>query len=103
MLIIDDIAASLSRGGPMGVEHKSSNNVFAVVANEEEQYSIWSAGSLPPVGWKLVDAYGAKEDCLAFINKTWIDMRPLSLRECIDNAKFQNFKSSTASRMDCAA
>lgn len=53
---------------------------FAVVVNQEEQYSIWPAGKTLPLGWKLVDKRGSKQDCLSYIKEVWTDMRPLSLR-----------------------
>jgi MbtH protein len=54
---------------------------FAVVINDEEQYSIWTAGGQPPAGWRATGFTGTKQDCLADIAKTWTDMRPRSLRE----------------------
>ena len=54
--------------------------VYAVVVNEEEQYSIWPDYKEIPAGWKVVGKTGAKADCLAYIAEVWTDMRPLSLR-----------------------
>jgi MbtH protein len=53
---------------------------FAVVVNDEEQYSIWAAGQDPPAGWRRAGFTGAKADCLAHIDQVWTDMRPRSLR-----------------------
>ena len=53
---------------------------FAVVLNDEEQYSIWAEGQEPPLGWRLAGFTGTKEDCLAHIDTVWTDMRPRSLR-----------------------
>ena len=33
-----------------------------------------------PAGWRAVGKTGFKKDCLAYIEKVWTDMRPLSLR-----------------------
>ncbi|MGO9454083.1 MAG: MbtH family protein [Candidatus Binataceae bacterium] len=54
--------------------------VFHVVINEEEQYSIWAANRPLPNGWRIVAAKGSREKCLAYIEKVWTDMRPASLR-----------------------
>jgi len=54
--------------------------LYEVVVNHEEQYSIWRQGTELPRGWRLVGKSGTKEDCLAYIKDVWIDMRPLSLR-----------------------
>jgi MbtH protein len=54
--------------------------LFKVVANAEEQYSIWFADRENPPGWTDVGKEGPKEECLAYIEEVWTDMRPLSLR-----------------------
>jgi MbtH protein len=56
---------------------------FAVVVNEEEQYSIWPADRDLPDGWRGVGVTGAKQQCLEHIEKVWTDMRPLSLRRAM--------------------
>jgi MbtH protein len=57
---------------------------YAVVINDEEQYSIWPADREPPAGWTAVGVSGPKADCLAHIEVVWRDMRPKSLRERMD-------------------
>ncbi|MEV0586297.1 MbtH family protein [Nonomuraea sp. NPDC050310] len=54
---------------------------FHVVRNDEEQYSIWPAGRDLPAGWRVAGPTGPKQECLAYIDETWTDLRPLSLRE----------------------
>lgn len=56
---------------------------YKVIVNEEEQYAIWPEYKEIPTGWKHGDKAGAKTDCLAYIQETWIDMRPLSVRQKI--------------------
>ena len=58
----------------------SDDQQFQVVANHEEQYSIWPAGRELPPGWTATGFAGARADCLAHIDEVWTDMRPLSLR-----------------------
>jgi MbtH protein len=60
---------------------------YRVVQNDEEQFSIWPAARELPLGWKNVDMRGTKEECLAYIAKAWTDMRPLSLRRAMDQAR----------------
>lgn len=54
---------------------------YKVVVNQEEQYSLWPADKENPAGWKEAGKSGTKEECLAYIQEVWTDMRPLSLRK----------------------
>ncbi len=54
---------------------------YHVVMNHEEQYSLWPVGREMPLGWKAVGKEGIKKECLAYIKEVWTDMRPLSLRQ----------------------
>jgi MbtH protein len=58
--------------------------VYKVVVNHEEQYSIWPQYRENPPGWRDAPKSGSKEECLAYIEEVWTDMRPLSLREPVD-------------------
>ena len=53
---------------------------FTVVVNDEEQYSIWPEAKKVPDGWSEVGFRGPKAHCLAYIDRTWLDMRPRSAR-----------------------
>lgn len=53
---------------------------YVVVINDEEQYSIWASDRDPPAGWRRDGFSGTEEECLAYIDETWIDMRPASVR-----------------------
>ena len=50
--------------------------VHAVVVNDEEQYSIWRAERDLPAGWRREGFTGTEDECLAYIDATWTDMRP---------------------------
>jgi MbtH protein len=52
---------------------------FTVLINEEEQYSLWPEELDVPAGWTLVAA-GDIDECTAYVDKHWTDMRPRSLR-----------------------
>ncbi len=57
---------------------------YVVVVNHEEQYSIWPEARDLPDGWRGVGVSGDKATCLAHIDEVWTDMRPLSLRQHMD-------------------
>lgn len=59
---------------------------YKVVINHEEQYSIWPVGRDNPVGWTDEGKSGPKDECLAYIDQTWTDIRPRSLREQLNAA-----------------
>jgi uncharacterized protein YbdZ (MbtH family) len=59
-------------------------DTYAVVVNEEEQYSIWPVEKGTPPGWRAEGTQGSKKECLEHINQAWVDMRPLSLRKKMD-------------------
>jgi non-ribosomal peptide synthetase component F len=59
---------------------ESQTQPYAVVLNDEEQYSIWPAERDLPAGWRQDGFTGTEEECLAYIDETWTDMRPASLR-----------------------
>jgi MbtH protein len=69
------------------MEIPADSTAYVVVVNHEGQYSIWPAGREIPRGWDEAGKSGPKEDCLAFIEETWTDMRPLSLRKAMGDAR----------------
>ncbi|MFF3767587.1 MbtH family protein [Streptomyces sp. NPDC001922] len=58
----------------------SDEELYKVVVNHEEQYTIWPVGRENPLGWTDTGHSGPKDDCLEHIGSVWTDMRPLSLR-----------------------
>lgn len=56
---------------------------FAVVKNDEEQYSIWPSDKEVPLGWMKSGKVGTKEECLSYVKEVWTDMRPASLRKAM--------------------
>jgi MbtH protein len=62
-------------------DDQEANATYQVVANHEDQHSIWRGDRDPPAGWRCVGKQGKKAECLAYINDVWTDMRPLSLRK----------------------
>jgi len=60
---------------------ESDEAIYVVVMNDEEQYSIWPDDQRIPDGWRAVGTRASKAECLQYIEDTWTDMRPLSLRK----------------------
>lgn len=70
------------------------NARYEVLRNDEEQYSLWLAGLDVPLGWHRVGKEGSKEECSAYVDEVWTDMRPLSLRKKMEEADVQSQQSS---------
>lgn len=58
--------------------------LFRVLVNHEEQYSLWPEWKSLPGGWRDTGMHGDKKACLDYVERTWIDMRPLSLRRWME-------------------
>lgn len=58
----------------------TGHDLFRVVVNDEQQYSIWPARKELPAGWRAVGYEGTRALALAYIADAWTDMRPLSVR-----------------------
>lgn len=56
------------------------SEMFAVVRNDEDQYSIWPQHRPVPAGWHPTGVAGAQDGCLAHIARVWTDLRPRSAR-----------------------
>jgi len=55
-------------------------NLFVVLINDEEQYSLWPAGKEAPAGWRATATSGTEAECMKWVDEVWTDMRPASLR-----------------------
>ena len=65
----------------MDRDESEDTTIYKVVVNHEEQYSIWPADRENPLGWNDAGKIGPRAECLAFIQKVWTDMTPLSLKK----------------------
>lgn len=75
----------------MSEEHPDwQDGQLRVVLNHEEQYSIWPVEREIPDGWKDAGKTGTKAECLEYINEVWTDMRPLSLRQKMEQQEADN-------------
>jgi len=70
----------------MSANGETREEIFRAVMNDEEQYSIWPADRDLPAGWREVGKTGTRDECLAWIEEVWTDMRPLSLRQAMAGA-----------------
>jgi MbtH protein len=68
-------------------DQREDKTIYKVVMNQEEQYSIWPADRETPVSWSDAGKQGTKAECLEYVEQVWTDMRPLSLRQRMQEAK----------------
>ncbi|WP_193045843.1 MbtH family protein [Mycolicibacterium baixiangningiae] len=61
------------------------NGKFLVLVNSEEQFSLWPAFVPLPDGWSQVYAESSRQACLEFVEQSWTDLRPRSLRVAMDD------------------
>ncbi|HYH09954.1 MAG TPA: MbtH family NRPS accessory protein [Thermoanaerobaculia bacterium] len=54
-----------------------NTTVYKVIVNQEQQYAIWPGDRDDPVGWKDAGKWGTKEECYAYIEEVWTDMRDM--------------------------
>lgn len=59
------------------------NGTFYVLLNDEEQYSLWPAFVDVPAGWRVVFGAAGRADCVSYVEQSWTDLRPRSLREAM--------------------
>jgi len=52
---------------------------YLVLVNHEGQYSLWPDFVDVPAGWTVVGPHAKRQECLAWIEENWTDMRPKSL------------------------
>ncbi|WP_318210526.1 MULTISPECIES: MbtH family protein [unclassified Streptomyces] len=52
---------------------------FLVLVNDENQHSLWPSFAEVPAGWRTVFGEDTREECLAYVETHWTDLRPASL------------------------
>ena len=57
------------------------NGSFFVLVNDEEQHSLWPVFAGVPAGWRVVYGEADRSACLDYIEQSWSDIRPKTLRE----------------------
>ena len=71
----------------MARDEQEDDRIYKVVVNHENQYSIWPADRENAPGWSDAGKQGTRQECLAYIEEVWTDMRPSSLRQKMDEAE----------------
>jgi MbtH protein len=56
---------------------------FLALCNAEVQYSLWPQDIAVPEGWRAVYGPAARDEVIGYIDRTWTDMRPKSLRDAM--------------------
>lgn len=54
--------------------------LWLVLVNAQGQHALWPLERPVPAGWQETGPEGSRDDCLAWIDAHWTDMRPLSLQ-----------------------
>jgi len=54
---------------------------FYVLVNDEGQHSLWPVFADVPDGWTVAYGQQTRQNCLAYIEESWTDMRPKSLAD----------------------
>jgi MbtH protein len=52
---------------------------YLVLVNDEGQHSLWPVFVDVPAGWQVAFGQAPRQECLEYIEKSWVDMRPASL------------------------
>lgn len=77
------------------------DETFIVLVNHEEQYSIWPHWKAVPGGWTAVEGVkGDKKTVLDYVEQTWTDMRPKSLRVWMAEQDKSRAAAGGAARLD---
>jgi len=63
------------------------NGNFVVLVNQEGQYSLWPHFVAIPEGWEQTFGPEARQSCLDHIEQNWVDMRPKSLVDAMENSE----------------
>lgn len=59
------------------------DGLYYVLANDEDQHSLWPVFAEAPAGWRVVFGEAARPECLEYVERNWTDLRPRSLREAM--------------------
>lgn len=63
------------------------NGVFLVLVNDEGQHSLWPSFLDVPAGWTVEYGQATRSECLDYVERNWVDMRPRSLVESMNQAQ----------------
>jgi MbtH protein len=69
---------------------------YIVLRNDEGQFSLWPLFKEIPAGWIATGPRGRRTECLHWIDKNWIDMRPQSLIRQMESDGSARVKKATS-------
>jgi MbtH protein len=75
----------MQKGYTMPNPFEDPDGVYLVLVNDEGQFSLWPAFIEVPPGWDINFGQNTRQECLDYINDHWVDMRPRSLVEAMDD------------------
>lgn len=61
----------------------NEDGAFYVLANDEEQHSLWPIFATVPQGWQIVYGAAPRQSCLDYVEEHWTDMRPKTLQDAM--------------------
>ncbi|MGW7417574.1 MbtH family protein [Streptomyces sp. NPDC054863] len=65
---------------------ENPDGTYLVLANDEDQHSLWPAFAEVPAGWTVVLPETDRQSALDHVEANWTDMRPRSLAEAMDRS-----------------
>ncbi|MFS8096832.1 MbtH family protein [Lentzea alba] len=60
---------------------ENADGTYLVLINDEGQYSLWPEHIEVPAGWTIQHGPDNRQACVDHIEENWVDMRPRSLVE----------------------
>ena len=72
------------------------NGTFLVLRNSEGQHSLWPQPIDVPAGWSVACGPATRADCVAYVDRTWTDLRPDSLIRWMDRNSGAQVSDSSA-------
>ena len=60
---------------------EDENASYLVLVNDENQHSLWPADIEVPDGWRTMFGPSSRQECVAYVEEHWTDMRPASLAD----------------------
>ena len=58
---------------------EDNDGSYRVLVNAENQHSLWPLFAPVPAGWTEVHGPATRAECLDYVERNWVDMRPASL------------------------
>jgi len=80
------LAAVLMPATAMAADEREDATIYQLIRNHEETYSIWPANRDLPMGWTAMGVYGSRDEMLVYLQRVWVEPRPLSAMRSGDRA-----------------